>query len=80
MIKTKKVNKGGGITIPSDVRLTLGIEKGSALDLEVVGGKVILSRHTPCCMFCNSREQLVRFHNKDICSKCIKEMEEQIDE
>lgn len=80
MIKMKKISKAGGITIPSDIRLDLGIEKGSGVDIEVKMGKLIISRHTPLCMFCDGREKLVKYHNKDVCDQCIKSMEALINE
>lgn len=79
-MKTKKVNKSGGLTIPSDVRLDVGIDKGSAVDIEVVAGKVIISKHTPRCMFCGETKGLIKQQNKDICGKCIKEMGAKLNE
>ncbi|MFT9496346.1 AbrB/MazE/SpoVT family DNA-binding domain-containing protein [Anaerosolibacter sp.] len=75
MIKTKKVNKAGGVTIPSDVRLALGIEKGSAVDLEVSNGSIIVSKHTPRCIICETTKEIVHHGNHDICKECIKQLE-----
>lgn len=78
MIKTKKVNKSGGLTIPADIRLDVGIDKGSAVDIQVMGGKVIISKHTPRCMFCGNTKELIKLQNKDICPECVKEMEAKV--
>lgn len=77
-MKTKKINKSGGVTIPSDIRRAIDMDKGQAVDIEVEKGKVILSKHTPRCMFCKTIERVIRYKNNYICSKCILEMGEKV--
>ena len=42
MWKTVKVGKNGRITIPAEIRKTLGIKEGDILEIEVADGKIIL--------------------------------------
>ncbi|MCC5911343.1 MAG: AbrB/MazE/SpoVT family DNA-binding domain-containing protein [Clostridiaceae bacterium] len=79
-MKTKKINKSGGLTIPSDIRRSIDMDKGQAIDIEVQGGKLVISKHTPRCMFCQSIDNVVRHQNNYICPKCIKEMGAKVDE
>lgn len=79
-MRTKKVNRSGGLTIPADMRRELDIDKGDALDIEVEDGKMILSKHTPRCMLCMLIEDLVKYQNNYICAKCIKKMGEMVNE
>lgn len=79
MIKTKKIGKSGGITIPSDIRRAIDMDKGAAVDIEVDAGRLIISKHTPRCMFCETIESVVRHQNNYICGNCIKEMGGKID-
>lgn len=78
-MKTKKVSKSGGITIPSDIRRAIDMDKGAAVDIKVDSGRLIISKHTPRCMFCKTIDGVVRHQNNYICSNCIKEMGEKID-
>ncbi|ABR48094.1 transcriptional regulator/antitoxin, MazE [Alkaliphilus metalliredigens QYMF] len=78
-MKTKKINKSGGFTIPSDIRREIDMDKGQAVDIEVEAGKLIISKHTPRCMFCRTIDGVVRYQNNHVCSKCIKEMGDKVD-
>jgi len=73
-MKSKRINKSGGLTIPSDIRRDLGFDAGSAVDLSVEGGKVVIEAHTPRCSICDSVEDLIVYKDKRFCKGCITEM------
>lgn len=74
MGKFKKIGKSGGITIPAELRRDLGIDSGSAVDLVVDRGNIIVKPYVPKCLFCESDREVLVYKNKRICSKCIKEI------
>jgi len=74
-VRNKMISKNGGITIPSDIRREYNsFLGGEAVDLEVQDGKIILSPHTPRCMFCDSIEDVKKFEDRQICGACIVRM------
>ncbi|MDP3013632.1 MAG: AbrB/MazE/SpoVT family DNA-binding domain-containing protein, partial [Candidatus Subteraquimicrobiales bacterium] len=65
------IDELGRITIPMEIRRTLGIETKDSLEIYTEGEKIILSKHTPTCVFCKSIENLINFRDKSICSSCL---------
>jgi AbrB family looped-hinge helix DNA binding protein len=45
-IKTS-IDTYGRVTIPSEVRMAIGLQEGTELDLIVVGGKIVLAKRNP---------------------------------
>ncbi len=80
MTKSKRISKAGGVTIPADIRRDMGFDSGSAVDISVSRGSLIVAPHTPRCCFCDSTENVKVHMNKRVCAKCIKSMGELINE
>lgn len=74
-VRSKVISKSGGVTIPSDIRREFNqFLSGEAVDLQVEDGKIILSPHSPRCMFCGAIEDIRTFEGRQICSSCIERM------
>jgi transcriptional pleiotropic regulator of transition state genes len=73
LMRTVKITKSGGVTIPRDLRLDMGISAGDLFDLSVSRGNVItLSATRPKCAFCGSMEQKLHAGNGvNICTDCV---------
>lgn len=70
----RKLDELGRITIPIELRRTLGVCDKGALEISVEGDKIILSKYEPCDVFTGSKEDLVDFHGKKISKATIKEL------
>jgi len=71
----RKVDELGRIVLPIELRRTLGIEERDALEIYVEGSTVILRKYEPSCVFCGDAGDVVSFKGKNICRKCLAEME-----
>ena len=71
---TKKINTSGNVHLPVTVREEAGIPVNSAVDVEVDGQKIVISKHFPVCRFCGSPEHVFTVMNMEICRKCAGEI------
>jgi len=70
-MKSKKITKSGGLTIPADLRRDVNLMPGDAVDIEVEGDKVIISTHIDRCFICRSENKVVNYGGKAFCKGCI---------
>ncbi|MDO5352267.1 MAG: AbrB/MazE/SpoVT family DNA-binding domain-containing protein [Succinatimonas sp.] len=75
----KKVNKAGGITIPQQFRHALNIPKGSAVEMEDAGDKIIIKKHIPTCLVCGTADHVNVINGVEICEECAKKFTGGID-
>ncbi|TWH45917.1 AbrB/MazE/SpoVT family DNA-binding domain-containing protein [Sporomusa sp. KB1] len=67
----KKINRSGGVTLPSALRRELGIEEGEKLNIKVVdNGDIVLKRVVGACVFCGSDENLKVHKGRFACKSC----------
>jgi len=79
-MKSKKLTKAGGFTIPAEVRRSINLLPGDAVDIEEQPGRIIISAHVPRCFFCESEQAVLRYRGKKVCRSCITEMGDMINE
>jgi len=72
----RKVDELGRIVLPIELRRTLNIEIKDPLEIYVDGDSVMLKKYQPACVFCGSSDEVVQVKGKNICAKCIKELQE----
>ena len=70
----RKLDELGRITLPIELRRTLGVCDKDALEISVEGAKIILSKNEPADIFTGSKEDLVDFHGKKISKSTIREL------
>lgn len=70
----RKIDDLGRIVIPIEIRNNLDIHSRDAIEMFIDGDKIVLAKYTPCCIFCGESENVTSFHDKLVCSKCIKEL------
>lgn len=70
-IKHKVISKGGGLTIPADIRREYSFQGGDAVDITVNDGRLIISPHTPRCTICQGQDNVGKFRGKYICRPCV---------
>lgn len=73
-IKHKVISKGGGLTIPADIRREHNLLGGQAVDITVEDGRLVVSQHTPRCTFCQSPENVSKYMGKHVCTPCVTRM------
>ena len=70
----RKVDELGRIVLPIELRRTLDIAEKDALEIYVDGSTIVLKKYRPSCIFCDSRRDLMVYKDKNICTKCLKEL------
>jgi len=70
----RKVDELGRIVLPIEMRRTLDIAERDPLEIYVDGSSIILKKYRTTCMFCDSSKNVVEFHGKQVCKKCLQEL------
>lgn len=67
----RKLQGNGSISIPAQMRRSLGLEPGDALELEVQqNGDILLKGYYPKCTFCESTKNLQMVKGVRMCLGC----------
>ena len=70
----RSIDSLGRIVIPVELRRTLNVESGDALEIFSEDNTVILRKYLPSCIFCGESKKVVEFKDKNICQKCLREL------
>ncbi len=71
----RKVDELGRIVLPIELRRTLNIDERDSLEIYVDGNSVILRKYQPSCVFCDDATDVLSYKGKNICRKCLEELE-----
>lgn len=66
----KKISKAGGLTIPSQLRHTLNIPKGAAVELIADDEKLVIKKHIPTCQCCGTPDHVKVINGVELCTAC----------
>ncbi|MBR2896210.1 MAG: AbrB/MazE/SpoVT family DNA-binding domain-containing protein [Oscillospiraceae bacterium] len=72
----RKIDRLGRIVLPIEMRKTLDLGEKDDLEIFVDGEKIILSKHSPTCVFCDSAKEIGIFRGKNICMNCLRELQQ----
>ena len=72
----RKLDELGRITLPIELRRTLGVAERDTLEVFVEEDKIILKKYAPCDIFTGSMEDLVDYHDKKVSKQSIIELAE----
>ena len=72
----RKVDELGRVVIPIDLRRKLSIEEYDCLEINVQEDTILLRKHFPSCVFCQSKDDVIKFKNRFLCMSCIRELTE----
>lgn len=72
----RKVDELGRIVLPIELRRTLDIAEKDALEIYVEGNSIILKKYQASCIFCGDSKKVIDFKGKNICTKCLKELQD----
>ncbi|SDC47812.1 MULTISPECIES: AbrB/MazE/SpoVT family DNA-binding domain-containing protein [unclassified Candidatus Frackibacter] len=76
----RKVDDLGRVVIPVELRRTLHIETKDPLEIYVDDDKIIFKKYEPACVFCGNAGETIEFKGKTICSECLDNMKEVIEQ
>lgn len=71
----RKVDELGRIVLPIELRRTLDIGEKDAIEIYVEGTSIVLKKYQPSCIFCGESKKVVDFKGKNVCSKCLHELQ-----
>lgn len=74
----RKVDELGRIVLPIELRHTLDIEPKDSLEIYVDGNTILLRKYQPACIFCDDAKDVILFRGKNICTRCIKQLNQDI--
>ena len=70
----RKLDELGRITLPIELRRTLGVSERDPLEIFVDEGKIILQKYEPADIFNGSKDELVDYYGKKIAKSSIIEL------
>lgn len=70
----RKVDELGRIVLPIELRRTLDIAEKDALEIYVEGSTIVLKKHQPACIFCDSACDVITYKGKMVCASCVQEL------
>lgn len=70
----RKIDELGRVVLPIELRRTFDINEKDPIEIYVEDDAIILKKHEPSCIFCGSKTEVSEFKDKNICSKCKKEL------
>ena len=71
----RRVDELGRIVLPIELRRTLDIAEKDALEIYVEDSSIILKKYRASCIFCDSTKDVTTFKGKNICPKCLRELQ-----
>jgi len=72
----RRVDEFGRISLPVEMRKTMGLEEKSPVEFFVEGNAIIIKKYAPSCVFCGETERVVEYLGKLVCKNCIKTLSE----
>ena len=72
----RKVDELGRIVLPIELRRTLDIATQDEIEIFAVDDQIVLHKHQPTCVFCNTSRDLVMYKNKCVCHDCIRQIQQ----
>ena len=76
MDATKKVTKGGGITLPRGIGQETGILPGVPVDIRTDEEGIHISKHVATCHFCGTPDDVQTVCGVEICRNCAGQIAE----
>ena len=72
----RKIDELGRIVRPKELRRSFDLKDDEdALEIFVDDNMIVLKKYEPSCIFCNTVKDIATFRGKNVCPKCMKEMQ-----
>ncbi len=72
----RRVDEFGRISLPVEMRKTMGLEEKTPVEFFVDGNTIVIRRYSPSCVFCGETESVTEYLGKLICNNCISTLAE----
>lgn len=70
----RKIDELGRIVLPIEIRQSLDIKEKDPLEIFFKDDGIFIKKDIPSCVFCNSKNNLKTFSEKNICKDCIQNL------
>ena len=70
----RRLDELGRITLPSELRKTMGVTDRDELEIYVDGDSIVLEKYEPSCVFLGIKDELVEYHGYKVSKKAIEEL------
>ncbi|MBQ8649310.1 MAG: AbrB family transcriptional regulator [Clostridia bacterium] len=71
----RQLDKVGRVVIPQEIRSQLNMKNGiDSFEIFMDGEYVILKKHQPTCIFCDSLLNTVNYEEHNVCKNCIEKL------
>lgn len=70
----RRLDELGRITIPIELRRSLGIGDREAVEIYTENNKIVLEKYQPSDIFTGSEENLIEYHGKLVSKESIREL------
>ena len=70
----RNMDQLGRIVIPKELRKTFSLDPGTPIELFVSDNGIFLQKYETTCTFCGNNENLIRYHNRWLCTTCKNEI------
>ena len=71
----RQIDSAGRIVLPKELRTMLGLKENSDyLEIFTQGEFIMLKKYSPCCIFCDSTEDVIDYFGKKVCRTCAAEL------
>ena len=78
---TRSIDKMGRVVLPKEIRAQLNIRNEvDSVEIYVEGDSIILRKHQPACIFCDSIDESINYKGYNVCRHCIQKLYESKDE
>jgi transcriptional pleiotropic regulator of transition state genes len=73
----RKIGKFGSLVIPKEIRILLGWDENTLLEIFIEENHIVLRKYSHSCVFCGtvSHDNIVLF-GKEICAECAGNLKE----
>ena len=70
----RRVDELGRVVIPIEIRNQFNIVEKDPIEIYVDGSNIILKKFESNCIFCGKSSNLVEYKDKQVCSSCLKKL------
>ncbi len=70
----RKLDTLGRVVFPIELRRTLNINIGDAMEIFVDSNSILLKKYEPACIFCGEAKEISNYKGKNICASCKTEL------
>ena len=71
----RQIDSAGRIVLPKELRTMLDLKENSDyLEIFTQGEFIMLRKYSPCCVFCDSTEDVIDYFGKKVCRMCAAEL------